>query len=124
MTQSIGIDIAEIARLERLVDKYGSRFVERILGPEELAVYSSRRDAVAYLAGRFAGKEAMVKALGEYLTVRPSLSGLQILNDNGGRPYVKLPPDVEGQLGSARILVSISHETNYAVGMAIITEDK
>lgn len=122
MIESIGIDIAEIVRFERLVGSYGDRFLKRILGPEELAIYAKRRDAAAFLAGRFAGKEAIVKALGKYLAVRPPLSSLQILYDNSARPVVKLPPEVEKQLGPVRILVSISHEKNYAAGMAVITE--
>lgn len=124
MTESIGIDIAETARFEKLIDRYGDRFIKRILGPEELVVFAGRRDAAAFLAGRFAAKEAVVKALGEYLTDRPPLNSLQILNDQAGRPSVTIPDEIRSKLGGARILVSLSHETNYAVGMAIISEKK
>lgn len=124
MTESIGIDIAETARFERLIDRYGDRFVKRILGPDELVVFNRRRDAASFLAGRFAAKEAVVKALGEYLTDRPPLHTLQIINDQGGRPSLKMTDDLLAKLGGLRILVSLSHETNYAVGMAIITEKK
>ncbi len=122
MADSIGIDIAESARLGRLLDRYGARFRARLLGAEEQRILAGRRDSAAFLAGRFAVKEAVVKALGEYLTDRPPLSSLQILNDHSGRPYVQLPDALADKLANVDILVSISHDKNYAVGMAVCTE--
>jgi holo-[acyl-carrier protein] synthase len=124
MADAIGIDLADIGRLARLYERYGDRFVDRVLGAEERAAFDKRGDKAVFLAGRFAAKEALVKAMGEYLTVRPPLSLLQILNDPTGRPYAKLPSEVESKIGPARILVSISHEKNYAVGMVVITETR
>ena len=124
MAESIGIDITEIARIERLLDRYGDRFLGRILGPDEQVIISSRRDSTTFVAGRFAAKEAVIKALGEYLTDRPPLSSLQILNYQSGRPYLKLPDALAAKLAGIRILVSLSHERNYAVGMAICMEKK
>ncbi len=122
MTESIGLDIVENARIEGLLSKHPERFVGRILGPQEQAIYADRRDQIPFLAGRFAAKEALIKALGAYLTDRPPYKRLQILNDATGRPFVQLDEALASELSHIRILISLSHERNYAVGMAVITE--
>lgn len=122
MVESIGIDIAEVARFERLVSRYGDRLVRRILGRQEMETYLRRHDRAAFLAGRFAAKEAVVKALGKFLITRPALSELEIINDPSGRPQVKLPDHLGTQLPRVDLQVSISHEKSYAIGLAICTE--
>ncbi|MCX6834474.1 MAG: holo-ACP synthase [candidate division Zixibacteria bacterium] len=122
MVESIGIDIAEVARFERLVRRHGDRLVRRILGQRETETYLNRHDRAAFLAGRFAAKEAVVKALGKFLTTRPPLSELEIINDPSGQPRVKLPDRVAAHLCHVDIQVSISHEKSFAIGLAICTE--
>ena len=122
MVEAIGIDIAEVARFERLVKRYGDRLVSRILGRQEIEIYLRRYDRAAFLAGRFAAKEAVVKALGKFLATRPSLSELEIINDPSGQPRVKLPDHLAAHLHHVAIQVSISHEKSFAVGLAICTE--
>jgi holo-[acyl-carrier protein] synthase len=121
MAEAIGIDIIEISRIEAARQRYGKRFVRRVLGPEELGLYESRVDKSQFLAGRFACKEAVIKALGHYLTDRPPLNRLQIINDNSGRPELLLPVEIHAQLKNVRILLSISHDRTSAVGMAVIS---
>ena len=122
MIASVGIDIVEVARIEKDVERFGTRFVERILGDKELALFEKRQDQALYLAGRFAAKEAVVKALGRYLSDRPPLHQLQIINDNSGQPRLELPDDVESKLNGASCLLSITHERNYAAAVAIFEE--
>ena len=122
MTESIGLDIVENARIEQLFSKHPERFVGRILGSEEQAIFAGRRDQIPFLSGRFAAKEAIIKALGTYLADRPPYSSLQILNDKTGRPFVQLDEALSVELSHLRILISLSHEKNYAVGMAVIME--
>jgi holo-[acyl-carrier protein] synthase len=124
MTEAIGLDIVENARIERLFTKHPARFVERILGPEEREIFSGRGDKIAFLSGRFAAKEALIKALGAYLTDRPPYASMQILNDPSGRPFVQLDEGLTEELSHTRILISLSHERTYAVGMAVITEKR
>jgi holo-[acyl-carrier protein] synthase len=119
---SIGLDIVEIARIEKDVERFGSRFVERILGGKELALFEKRQDQTLFLAGRFAAKEAVVKALGRYLTNRPPLHQLQIINDDSGQPRLELPDDVETKLKGAHCLLSITHERSYAAAVAIFED--
>lgn len=124
MADSIGIDIADVARFQRLMDQYGPRLVRRVLGPGEAEIFARRRDRAPFLAGRFAAKEAVIKALGKYLSTRPPYSHIEILNDQAGRPEVRLPDALSRQLAHVRIEVSISHEQQFAVGLAICTERK
>ena len=122
MVASIGIDIVEVARITKDVEKFGSRFVKRILGDKELALFEKRKDQAMFLAGRFAAKEAVVKALGRYLSDRPPLHQLQIINDDSGQPQLDLPDDIETKLGGAHCLLSITHERNYAAAVAIFED--
>ena len=124
MVNSIGLDLVEIARIEQDLKRYGERFASRILGAEELGVYSGRRDKTLFLAGRFAAKEAVIKALGHYLKKRPALSDIQIINDPSGQPQLKLPEHVLRTLPGHRCLLSITHEKHYAAAMALFEEEK
>ncbi len=122
MITSIGLDIVETARIKDDLERFGPRFSDRILGPDEKVLFDRRQDKPLFLAGRFAAKEAVVKALGKYLTVRPPLQELQIVNDQTGRPELKLPDSVRESLDGARCFISISHERNYAAAVAIFED--
>ena len=99
MIAGIGTDIVLIDRIQGLHDRYGERFVRRVLGPDERLEFERRRQrgtsdgrtggdrAVRYLAKRFAGKEAFSKALGLGLRGPMTLLSLQILNDARGKPF-------------------------------------
>lgn len=124
MVHAIGIDLVEIKRIEKNVVKYGTRFVNRILGSAELSDYHARHDQTAYLAGRFAAKEAVIKSLGRYLKTRPSYSSVQILNDDAGSPFLSGANELAELLFHRQCLISISHERRYATAVAVITERK
>ncbi len=122
MIASVGLDIVEIARIKKDIERFGERFINRILGEKERSQYQKRNDRTLFLAGRFAAKEAVVKALGYYLVERPPLHQLEILNDASGRPELILADDVKAKLRGARCFLSITHERNYAAAVAIFEE--
>ncbi len=122
MIRAVGIDIVEIARIRKDIDRYGERFIQRILGPDEAELINKRADREIFLAGRFAAKEALVKALVDTLEDRPLLAHLQIVNNASGRPIFKAPNHLEENLEKCKIHISISHERNYAVAVAIVEE--
>jgi len=124
LVNSIGLDLVEIARIERDLKRYGERFASRILGTGELEIYAGRRDKTLFLAGRFAAKEAVIKALGFYLKKRPPLGDIQIINDSTGQPQLRLPEYVIRTLPGHRCLLSITHEKHYAAAMALFEEKK
>jgi len=123
VVHAIGLDIVEVERIRKDIAQYGDKFINRILSEKEIESYDKRFDKDLFLAGRFAAKEAIIKALGKFLTDRPPYTDLQVLNDNTGQPYFKLTDEILLKLKKTVILLSISHEKNYAAAVVVISED-
>ncbi len=114
--QHIGVDIVEIARIERAITRWGNGFLERIYTGTELKLYGGRASS---LAARFSGKEAVIKALNSR---KISLKEIEILSDPGGRPRVRLygrARQKARRLRLANLAISLSHSRDYAVACAI-----
>ena len=122
MILATGLDLVEVARIEQDIERFGDRFVNRILGPREREVFGRRTDRAIFLGGRFAAKEAVIKALGYRLTERPSYTEIEIINNISGRPELELPDAIRSQLGPVRCHLSITHERTHAAAVAIIEE--
>ncbi|BBI50379.1 holo-[acyl-carrier-protein] synthase [Vreelandella olivaria] len=90
MIVGIGSDIARVERFTRAMQRHGPRFAQRILGPEEHALWQQKSEPAAFLAKRFAAKEAFVKALGLGLRQGLQWCDIQVLNDALGKPYFLL----------------------------------
>jgi holo-[acyl-carrier protein] synthase len=118
---SVGLDIVKTPRIERLVNRFGGRFLKRLLGAEELALYAARKDRIQFLAGRFAAKEAFFKALTGIVKDRPNCREVQVVADSMGRPVYKLSDRVLQSTGEHRVLVSISHDGDTAAAVAVVT---
>lgn len=111
-----GVDITEVRRLRQAVEKWGKDFLNRIFTSEELKNAKTRGSLYQHLAGRFAAKEAVFKALGDS---KLGWKDVEILNDKEGKPYCAILND-RGKKNDVHI--SISHIKNYAVANAIITQ--
>jgi len=114
--QHIGIDIVEIARIERAVERWGQSFLKRVYTEPELKLYGSRPSS---LAARFSGKEAVIKALN---AKGIGLKEIEILSDNDGKPQVKLHGQAQSQaneLGLVNLAISLSHCKDYAIACAV-----
>ena len=125
MTIAIGTDIVEIARIAELLERQPQRFVERILCPAELEQYASRGNPVAFVAKRFAAKEAIAKALGTGIGHGVSFQDMQISNDQKGAPHVQLSggaAEVMQSRGAQRVLLSLADERDYAIAYAMLSE--
>ncbi len=119
MIRGIGTDIVEIDRIARLMDN--QHFIERILTAEENELLTKQPIPAQWVAGRFAAKEAIAKALGVGLHRCPP-NYVQVLYDENGAPTVELFGTAYRSmydLGIKRIFLSISHEAHYAVAMAV-----
>ena len=121
MIVGIGNDIIEIERIEKAISKEG--FKNKIYTQKELENIKKRGDRVETYAGIFSAKEAISKAIGT--GVREfSLTDLEILNDDLGKPYVvvseKLDKIIKSKKEDYQIEISISHSKKYAIAMAII----
>jgi holo-[acyl-carrier protein] synthase len=122
MIRSVGIDLAETERIRKLMERYGDRFLRRLLGPQEFELYRGRHDRHQFVSGRFAAKEAAIKALGRFLTVRPPLHEIQIVNDNTGQPELLWPGHLDARLHEVQAQVSIAHERSHAVAVVVLWE--
>jgi holo-[acyl-carrier protein] synthase len=114
--QQVGIDIVEIARIERAVDRWGQGFLKRVYTESELKLYGNKPSS---LAARFSGKEAVIKVL-DLRSI--GLKDIEILSDPTGKPKVKLYGQAQSQaskLGLAGLAISLAHCREYAVACAV-----
>jgi len=119
----VGVDLVEIPRIERMVARYGDRFLERVFTPAE-ALYA--RGRMPELAARFAAKEAVSKALGVGMRMlSPEGIGWQdveVLGDHRGRPEITLhgrAAERAAELGLTEWAISLSHTREYAVAFVV-----
>lgn len=122
MIVGLGMDIASIERIARSLERYGARFAERILTPRELGDLAGRRgDYPAAVAGRFAAKEALSKALGAPRDVW--WQSVEVRRGALGAPEMHLvgPAKVHAdRLGVTRCLVTITHDAGVAAAVVVL----
>ena len=123
----LGTDLCEIERIAGVLERNGERFAEKVLGPEELKLFRARRArsevrGIAFLATRFAAKEAFSKALGTGMRMPMTWRACEILPDASGKPTIRLHGAlaelVEQQGLSA--LVSVSDERGMAMATVLL----
>jgi len=118
-----GVDLIEISRIQRAVERHGERFLARVFTPAEI-LYS--RGRVAELAVRFAAKEAVSKALGIGVRVlaRDGIDwhDVEVLNDMRGKPFVRLAgraAERAAELGLSEWAISLSHSRDHAIAFVV-----
>lgn len=117
MIFGVGCDICQIKRIDRVYKKHGQRFVNRLLAPEEQRTPISS----AFLAKRFAGKEAVIKAMGTAFTKGLFLKDVRITNALSGQPIVTLTDKAQAYLPPhVKVHLSLSDEEDYALAYAVI----
>jgi holo-[acyl-carrier protein] synthase len=117
-----GIDIVEIERIKNLLEKLGSSYEIRCFTEMELITAKSNANRIQFLAGRFAAKEAITKALGTGWSQEISLTDIEIQRLSTGQPTVILHgkcQEIASELGILKWLLSISHTDLIAVASAI-----
>ncbi len=116
-----GVDIVRISRIESLIKEKGDRFLKRIFTDREIEYIHSKNQSPQTISGIFAVKEAVSKSLGTGIG-KVNWKDIEVLHDEGGKPYIKLYREgltILNQLGIDRIHISISHEEEYAIAFAI-----
>lgn len=122
MIIGMGTDIVEIERIAAMIERHGDLFVDRIFTPAESAYCGSKKHAAQHFAGRWAAKEAAMKAIGtgfipgirwHDFEVLPALSGAPQLTLTGGAA------ERATALGIAQMLVTMSHCRSYATATVI-----
>lgn len=122
MVVGIGIDVVEIARIRRLMERWQERFLGRVFTEAELAYALGRRDPAEHLSARFAAKEATLKALGSGLSMGVRWREMEVRRQPGQRPTLALSGRTAA-LGMARGVrryhVSLTHDAGLAVAQVL-----
>lgn len=123
MIFGIGTDILKVDRIERMWDRFGEQFAERVLLPEELEYFERSRNKVRFLAMRFAAKEAVAKAMGTGFAHGIWVRDVGSVPDGRGQPQVIFSErgrDVCRQLGIGEGFLTLTDEAGLVVAVAVL----
>jgi len=126
MILGVGTDIIEVARIQASYERFGERFVNRILLDNEIAYCLSHKSPAPFIAARFAAKEAISKAFGTGIGAKLGWQDMEVGRRESGEPYVILHGDGQKLLqerGGRVVLISLSHTQQHATAMAILEGD-
>jgi holo-[acyl-carrier protein] synthase len=115
----LGTDIIEIQRIRAGIERHKEHFLNKLFTPEEQNYCLSYRDPGPSFAGRFAAKEAIIKALGKGFRKEFTWLDIEILNNAEGKPIVYLSAEMNKIFNKPQFLLSISHCREYAMATAI-----
>ena len=123
MILGTGIDIIEVARIEASHEKFGDRFLQRILRPSEIAYCLSHKRPGPFLAARFSAKEAISKAFGTGIGAHLGWQDMEVARKESGEPFVILHEAGQKLLlkrGGRIVHLTLSHTDQHASAMAIL----
>lgn len=123
MIYGIGTDIVHVKRMRDNLDKYEDKFARRILTDSEFAEFKNKKDKAAFLAKRFAAKEATVKAMGTGFTQGLSLHHIGVGHDAAGKPILEFLDLAEIFIQEKKIKqahLSLADERDYAVAFVTL----
>jgi len=120
----IGTDLVEIARIRKAHDRFGGRLAGRLLGPLELEGFAACADSAAFLARRFAAKEAAAKALGTGFQQGLSWTDIQVCHSALGQPQLcwsgRALDRFQGLGAGVQAHISIADERDYALAFVVL----
>lgn len=122
MVLGVGIDIIEVARVQSVTERFGERFLHRILRPSELAYCRSFVRPAPHVAARFAAKEAISKAFGTGIGAALGWQDMEVARHDSGQPYLILHGGGSEWLrerGGGTVHLSLSHTEHYASAVAV-----
>lgn len=123
MILGVGTDVVEIARVAAALDRWGERFVERILTPEERLRYAHTRQKASHLAKRFAAKEAFSKAIGTGFRAPVLLSRISVVQDALGKPGFAFHASLAALLAARGVTahhLSLTDEAGLAFAVVVL----
>ena len=124
MIYGIGTDIVHIQRMRDNLEKYGDKFAQRILTESEFTEFKIKNDQAAFLAKRFAAKEATAKAMGTGFSQGLSLHHIGVEHDDAGKPILTFLEVAEQFIQDKKILqahLSLADENDYAVAFVTLS---
>jgi holo-[acyl-carrier protein] synthase len=122
MIVGLGVDIAEVDRIEAAIVRHGRPFLERVFTPAEIAYCGKHRNSAERFAGRFAAKEAAMKALGTGWRRGVRWVDIEVVREPSGKPALKLSGAsraIADRLGVKNIALTITHTGKTALAEVI-----
>lgn len=119
---AIGLDATDLPRIAQMLERYGDRFLQRVYTDREIAYCTRRRDPVPHLAGRFAVKEAAMKALGTGHAYGVLWKDIEVIR-RGGPPQLQLHGAAARRadtMNVRRSLVTITHSETIAIAQVML----
>lgn len=113
----VGTDIVSIQRIKKSLDRFKDRFIKRYLTDSEISNLSSKPSS---LAGYWASKEALSKALGCGIGSELSFYDIEIFKDNRGSPHIRLEDEIIKEFNIKDISLSISHDGGFAIAVVAV----
>jgi holo-[acyl-carrier protein] synthase len=123
MILGTGIDIIEVARIQASHERFGERFLHRVLLADEIAYCLSHKVPGPFLAARFAAKEAISKAFGTGIGAQLGWQDMEVRRKESGEPFVVLHgkgKELFQSRDAKQLLISLSHTANYAAATAVL----
>ena len=123
MILGTGIDLIEVARIAASLEKFGDRFLTRVLVADEIAYCRTHKNPAPFLAARFAAKEAVSKAFGTGIGAQLGWRDIEVRRRESGEPFVVLHGkglELFAARGAQRLHLSLTHTENYAAATAIL----
>ncbi|MCF8260423.1 MAG: holo-ACP synthase [Melioribacteraceae bacterium] len=121
MVVGIGIDIIEIGRIQKSVERFGDHFLNKVFTQVELEYSLSKKNKYQHLAARFAAKEAIAKALATGWSKGFNWKDIEIFNEINGMPSVRLFGKLDEFVGMGKHLkITMSHSEHYVTCFAIL----
>ncbi len=123
MIVGLGTDLAEIARIEQSIARFGQRFLERIYTPAEIAYCQRKKNFGESFAARFAAKEAAAKALGTGISYGVSWHEFEVVREPSGKPTLRLSgraAELAARLKATRSALSLTHTATMAMAVVIL----
>ena len=120
----IGTDITECLRIAKMIERHGELFINRVYTAHEIAYCQRRKQVTEHFAGRWAAKEAVLKALGTGWRRGISWRDIEVVNEPSGRPSIRIhggAKSVVEQMGVTSVQISISHCRTHATAFAVAT---
>jgi holo-[acyl-carrier protein] synthase len=122
MIVGMGIDVAEVKRIRAIIESQQTRFLQRVFTPDEVAYCEQFKNKFERYAGRFAAKEAAMKALGTGWSRGVRWVDVEVVRQRGGRPTISLKGEakkIADALGVKNIALSITHTADQAIAHVI-----
>ena len=127
MIVGLGVDLAEVDRIRRSVQRYGDRFLDRVYTQAERHYSLGKANFAERLAARFAAKEAGMKAIGTGWQMGVTWRDFEVINEPSGRPTLRLngaAKQIAEDMQGSRVTLSLTHTANVAFAVVILEDGR